>query len=1742
MNRIFSFLTAALLLAGVAGQQAAAQSTTYGNEWIETGRTYYKFKVGAPGVYRISKAALDAVGLPGGTAGAAFKMFRNGVQVPLFVTTGSAFGSGDYIEFWGTGNDGTLDAQLYGTNVQPNDRQSLFTDTAAYFLTTDAAGGHRRFTDATTAIPGSPGAAVAYGWATVGQSFRGKWSPGKSQAGSCSPGGDYKFYSSQFDAAEGFLNDFLSPSATYSVNLSTPNAVSGLAPRMAAGVIGISFANDHLLKIHVNNTLVVDTTYGSWSAARFSAASSSTAALPSTTEVRFTATAGGSCFYDQWGVSFAELEYPRTFDYSGQTTARFALAPSATSQYLSVDFAYGGTAPRLYDLTNNTYYTADISTGPARFMLQPSLAGRTLVMWADGATAPLSVTKAVNFTAWGSPTQQGDYIIITHPSLHTPVGGTDPVDAYRAYRASATGGSYTPRVAEIDELYDAFAYGVDHHPMAVRRFLQYAYDTWTTVPPKYVFILGRGLVYHQYRNYLASPGSFNFPLVPTYGDPGSDIDFVNFGLNRSAALRIGRMNATNGEQIATYLQKVKDYEAALLSPALPTFESERWKKEVLHIAGASDRNLQLSSLIPTLDVGAAILRDTFTGDDVKLVAKNTTNPIDPVTTPYVDSLINSGNSMITFHGHAFASGFDYNINTPENYTNAPRLPVFLALGCNVSQMFELSNTKTISERYVEHGGGGAVAMIASDNLGFITFHRPYQVAFYNSRAFKHYGGTLGDHFLHAYNTLNGNDPYGNPFIFTHLEAHLLTGDPAIRLFAPQRPDYAIAANSLSTLPGAVSSALDSFSLRIQFHNLGKALRDTPLTVRVEHTAPGGTKVIKNTYTRVNVLHGDTTAVRIKLDKVKDIGLNRYTVTLDPEGRFDEVSEANNTASIDVFVFSNDLKPVWPREFSIVGTPTVTLKASSLNPFRKSAKFRMEMDTTEAFNSPLIQRYETTAPGGLLKWTPTATLRDSTVYYWRTALDSLVNGQYVWSNSSFVYHGGSTKNGWNQSHYFQYRKDNFNSTELSEDRNISFTRYNNKVTVKTRVMLTGADIDDNKIQINDVDRQRSHCANSHAGSLQIMVIDSLTGRPWQNTFDLASRFGHNTPGCGGTLLSRAQVVFEFQLGDKYQRDGARRFLDSIPAGNFVFIKNSILYRGFAGGSVLYVPHPAESWKADSVDFGGQSLYKSLKNYGFSTLDNYYKAQPFYFFFQKGVASWPVQQEVGADSTVKLVKDILLPARLGSGSVLSTTIGPAKSWNRLQWQASAADGQPENDTVTFRVWGMTEGGSPTLLLDKPVSVAAAGYSPGTEAAREDQLYYGTAVDTALDWVSATTYPYLRLEFIARDTVNRTAAQIKYWRVLYTGVPEGALAPAAYYTLGDSLQVGQTQEFGVAFENVSDQPMDSVLVRYNVVDRSGVTNLMGRQRYRPLPPGDTLHAKISFDPARFLGSNLLFVEANPFNDQPEQYHPNNLGYVPFRIAGDDSNPLLDVTFDGVHILDRDIVSSKPFIKVMLKDENKFLALQDTGLLRVYMRYPNDPIGTRRLVPFDGTVCRFVPADMSNGQANAAYIEYRPHLSEKSADSRQHIYELAVAAQDVTGNSSGPEFRISFEVIHEASVTKVLNYPNPFSTATAFVFTLTGSEIPQQFKIQIMTVTGKVVREITKAELGPLRIGRNITDYKWDGRDQYGQLLGNGVYLYRVVTTLNGKDMDAFNPGAESSRDGAGASVDRFFNKGWGKMYIMR
>lgn len=1662
----------------------ASIAQQYRNEWIDFSKTYYKFKVGAEGIYRIGKAALDAAGVPQAN-GTQYVMYCNGAEIPLYVTTNGAFGTNDYIEFFGEPGNGKPDTELFANpGWQADVRRSLFTDTAAYFLTVNSSSTNLRYINVPNTITNPP-TALSYCWAGSEVHYNGNFSPGTHYSTG------YPIFFSEFNNGEGFTDAYRFTNQPFSLTLGMPNFSTQQNANLQLALLRNTYniSNNENVKLFFNNQQIADSTIAPDATKHFNLSVPSSL-LAANNTIQIAGTVTGASPYDIMGCSYLYIRYPRNWDVSGLGYFKFELNASTSSQYIELqNFNHGGIVPKLYDLTNKQWYNGDISvSGLTRFYLQPSFTDRQLVLVASGSNQLFKITsaKTIQFTDYSLTANQGDYIIVSDKKYAAITNGRNYVQDYSDYRSSLAGGDRNSKIAYVDDLYDQFAYGVETHPLSIRNFMRYAYDKWT-IKPHDLFLLGKGVSYEHNVAYLPHPSSYNFSgNVPTYGFPGSDLDFVNFLPNKLQAINVGRLSAWSPTEIGQYLEKVKGYESALATPMSPDYQSESWKKQVLHAAGGSTVS-ESSGFLTTLNASAYIIKDTSYGAIISNISKTSTDPIDLNLSSAVDSLINNGLSLTTYHGHASQNTFELStLNNPEKYHNGSKLPHFLGLGCDVAYIYTLSSAKTLGERYLSSQTGGAISMIAADNFQYGNFHAQYLPRFYTSVSKTNYGKTIGDHHKTGYNISRNAD--GSDMTFMHIESMLLQGDPALPVFGPSKPDYHVSASRMSTIPTNVTTDIDSFALKVVVYNLAKAVADT-ISVKIEHINPSGGVRTFAPVKIINLYYSDTLFVKIPIDKIGDLGLNKYRVTIDDVNKYDETSETNNSATLDIFIYSDNVTPIYPQEFAIINQQGITLKASTLNPFRPSGRYILEVDTTELFNSNLKQQTSVTSIGGVIKWTPTISYRDSTVYYWRASVDSLINGEYRWTNSSFIYLANGSP-GWNQSHYYQYQKDQFDRLTYNTDRIFRYFTGNTDLTVSNAVYSQFQQTTPwdgsaySTIAINGVDVQQLGCP-PWGGTIQIVVIDSSGAEIWKNSGGSAGSYDS----CYMEVNNKK--VFEFGVNTLQGRNYAKHFLDSIPNNHYVLIKNMI-------NDLAYDTALIDEWKADqNVNGTGNSLYHTIYNMGFTAIDSFYKVRPFIFFRMKGNNAFPITQAVGRDSADTLIRVFNLPTRITKGNLFSTVIGPAKEWKTLKWQTSAMDNRPQNDRSTIIITGIDTVNLKTVL------------------------YSGIARDTSLSFIDAGLYPQLLMQWYSQDSVDRSSPQLDFWRVLYSPMPEAALNPASYYSFSDSAQVGQMIHFAAAIENLTDLPMDSMLVRYRVIDANNTTHTIAATRYRPLPGNDTLIASVDFDPSVFPGNNVFFVEANPDKDQPEQYHPNNLGYIPFKIDVDNKNPLIDVTFDGVHILDRDIVSAKPFIKIALKDENKYLKLDDTSLLTLSLRNPNDLNAIA--IPFDGTVNKFIPAQ---GNKNEAYIEYKPTFEEDG------IYELIINGKDKSGNVAGSTaYKISFEVVNKSTITHVLNYPNPFSTSTAFVFTLTGSQVPTQFKIQILTVTGKVVREITRQELGNIHIGKNITDYKWDGKDQYGQMLGNGVYFYRVVTSLNGSDIEHRSNG-----------TDKFFKNGYGKMYIMR
>ncbi len=85
------------------------------------------------------------------------------------------------------------------------------------------------------------------------------------------------------------------------------------------------------------------------------------------------------------------------------------------------------------------------------------------------------------------------------------------------------------------------------------------------------------------------------------------------------------------------------------------------------------------------------------------------------------------------------------------------------------------------------------------------------------------------------------------------------------------------------------------------------------------------------------------------------------------------------------------------------------------------------------------------------------------------------------------------------------------------------------------------------------------------------------------------------------------------------------------------------------------------------------------------------------------------------------------------------------------------------------------------------------------------------------------------------------------------------------------------------------------------------------------------------------------------------------------------------------------------------------------------------------------------------------------------------------------------------------VYNYPNPFVDDTYFTFKLT--QIPDEIKIKVFTIAGRLIKEFI---LNSSQLNFDLNKVYWDGRDQDGDQIGNGVYLYKVIMDVDGKKQD--------------------------------
>lgn len=1697
-----------------------AYSQPIGNEWIDFSKTHVKFKIAEDGVYRIPFNTLNNIpGLNLATVrGSDFVLYNYGEAVAIFVSTNNFFGVNDFIEFYGKKNDGRLDRQFYPDpdRQHPNPYFSLSSDTNVYFLTWQT-GIPKNLINITNDLTNLPPKESFCKQTNITQ-FTTSFNPGK------------VFFSSEplfragYDDGEGFQGGILFSLGTPNVAfpLNTDGFVNSGNATLRFGLTGIS-RFEHTTAVRFNNIAIWDTTYFGYSFNIKNFVLSQSTFL-NNNELNFSAS--GSGISDNNILSFIEFTYNRNFNFTGKSTAQFDIAGSVGSRFIEItDFDNLGANLILYDLTNNARIVASSSGLPYQFKL-PSVSNiedRKILLISEALIKeiPINSMQPIQFKNFNDFSNQCNFCIISTAQLFNDGSGNNWVEEYRRYRETQPGGSWVSRVIEVEELYDQFAYGIRKHPLAIRNFSRSAMNNWVT-KPEYFFLIGKGRGYDQMRFNQAAPNSaFNQCMIPTFGNKGSGSGGSDIMLTASPnsivpAVPVGRLSVVNGGQVKIYLDKMKDFEDHQFKTGDPyqTIDNKLWTKNVLHLGGGTNQN-ERTRFANYLGIFQETILCELYGANVKPFLKSSIDPIQIGFAQDINDRLSKGVSLVTFFGHSSSNTFDISVDNPNEWGNFKKYPLVISNGCFTGNIFNA--TLGISEDYVLAQNRGAIGFLSTVSLSSAVGLFHYSNSFYNSFGNLLYNQPIGQVMKKASSDLESNFP-NDVFTLMIAEEMTLNGDPSIKLNTYEKPDYVLEPKMVSFVPEIVNVDDPTFIMRVVVPNIGKAINvSDSIILKVERLLPNGTtenfdvKMPAPCYT-------DTIDVVIPTGSTGAFGLNNFILKIESQEKIDEISETNNTIGVQLTILSDDIFPIYPYEFAIINTDSITLAASTANTFAPERTYKIEIDTTELFNSSFKRGESITMTGGLLKWKLPFLLRslpDSTVYYWRVGLDSTVHpNSKGFNNTSFVYLPQDSP-GWNQSHFFQFKKDEFTNIVLDTDRKFKFISDIKEVSVITGKCLssstgpiTVSDCQQIGYTLNGGNRERLVCGGrGYPRGLTVVVIDSLTGEPWKSKWaDVA------VDPCSGFLINNVHKNIHCNPGTPRDFDAFNfpvnsivgscpgiweqrfiNFINAIPDGNFILI-----YSVSVGTNIDYAALSPALINAIS-GIGSQSI---------SQLPNFVPGTPWAFFTQKGVNGFVPKESVGTTND-KLTFTVNFEAKWFKGSFKSPLIGPAFKWKQLFWESYPFE-IPDFDNSSIDIIGVRPDKTENVIFS---NITSPSFSLAT--------------------VNPNTYPFIRLRFNTGDDSLRTPSQLNYWKIIHDIVPEAALAPNIFLEFDTSVALGENINMKVAIENVSPVDMDSLLVKYTI-NSSGNSANITFVRFDSLKAGETKNIDFLFNTnCNCLSElNTLIVEANPDDDQPEQFHFNNIGLINFKTEGDNKNPLLDVTFDGVHILNGDLISAKPEIVIKLKDENKFLALNDTSLIKIFLRFPD---GSLELQSFEQAYMTFTPATPSLLQnKNEATVQMR-----KTFD-LDGIYELQVQANDRSRNASGTfgdpavgiDYRISFEINNKASISNVLNYPNPFSTSTKFIFTLTGSETPSFMKIQIMTITGKVVREIGMDELGPLRIGRNITEFSWDGRDQYGDRLANGLYFYRVVASLNGFKLDQLET----------SSIDKFFKSGLGKMYLIK
>lgn len=1671
MKALFSILLLVFGLASAMGQDPV---------WYDYSLTYYKIPTAQDGIYRISAGTLQASGI--NTANLdprMIRVFHRGKEVAIHVEgeTDGKIDPQDYIDFYGIRNDAELDKKLYSKfPTIPNPYFNTYTDTTAFFLTVTSGTAGKRMVQRPVPAANLP---LINAFETEQlQVFADQYSLGVAYT--------LGFRLSTYDQGQGWMGTQITKGVARDLTFSNLGTLlnSGIA-KLEIGLVGRS-QNAHVAQISTGpltgtQRILTQAKFSGFEYPQLTLSLPMSDFNPNGTLVAKVIPQGPESA-DNISIAYAKITFSKPIQ-AGDFAARLMSFPAGNQRAVINQVQQNYVALDVSDLYNSQKVL--LSKTGTTMSFTATIPGKASKIWVqpDQSVNQVGTMQKVKFRNYLA--QPANYILVGHRELEKPsTNYSNPLKMYAAHRASPVGGGFDTLTVRMEELYDQFSYG-ESSPVALYEFLKAYYPvhkpTHMLLAARSLAVYSQGRLNNQNVYYRNAPQAFPFKdLVPVGGYPFSD-NVYTLGLDPenplTPALAIGRIPAKNSQQLADYLDKAIEKDQVGVS--------EPWQKELVHLSGGVSE-FELDRYFGFLNGFKAIAEGPFLGGNVTTYRKRSNSVIEVID---ITGDLNEGRSMLTFFGHGSPTIIDIEIGFASDptlgYANKGKYPIMLFNGCDYGSAY--TTTYTQGEDWVITPEKGAAIVMANTSIGVDVYLRRYSDMFYTSafadslNIFKTIGEVKMESERNFVNTFGTN-----PLNYSHMEQMVMLGDPGVRIFPADKADYSVKVEevTLGTFDDSPLSAIsDSLKLSFVIRNIGIVNSDS-LNFKIDRRLPDGTMISFDPIRIPAISRLDTLVFSVPNMLLDASGENQFIIAVNTEMEVPEMTFANNSITYTAFVPLSGPINLYPANFGIVGQTETKLIAQAPGKLTENRTLIIQLDTTVNFNSAFRKEIRSTT-SGLVEWPVSLTAgNDSTTYFWRSKFQDPKAGETdAWTNSSFSLLPNSG-NGWTQRVNDQLDQSHLENLELDQSRS-SWQYIQQKTGIE--VFTVGAGVDtlnfrntqfylDNIPQIIDnVNNANSRlCPN---GSIGLVAIDQKTLLPYLAIpvpgFDIL-----DARACGRVpqMIQSIQNAWITTPGNSTLQD----YTAGVKEGDYVVI--------FSVGNVTF-----DAWP--------DRAYQSLRQFGANeaTLRALKTGDPYILYGRKGMRAGEAIEIIGNPnfevpaSEQTLSFDTEVEGYFTNGVIVTPKIGPASSWERFFQNVNARNWINEEDFTRFDILGVMENGEEQVLIENVL---------------EQEI--------ELSFINPESYPYLKLRYAMDDPNSPKPAQLDRWQVNFEGVPEGVLLEKNP-NQRIRLREGQNSKIDFVFKNISIYNfLDSIQVNWKMTNLTTKKEETFTKKFAAIKAGEQFEFTVEFNSLGRAGETELEVFANP-RIQREQNFQNNLidlG-VAFEVEGDNSSSLLDVNFDGIYIMDGDLVSPSVMVTALLKNDQTLLYKKDTLGMEIFLKQTCEGCQFNK-INFSNPNLTWTPAS-ENESFRVSFIP---------GPLADGIYTLRITNED-----SPQPYEITFEVVNESQVTNFYPYPNPFSSSVRFVFTLTGSEIPDEIKIQIMTVTGKVVREILQNELGPIRIGNNITEYAWDGRDEFGDQLANGVYIYRVLVRKNGQFME--------HRPTAG---DKGFTKGYGKMYLLR